>query len=1622
MAAMPVGRPLDTEENPSWVLDAPDTDDIEPPVDTLEQELPFDKLSWQNFERLCLKLAATDGDAESYRLYGTEGQEQGGIDVYVRRKSTTRYATWQSKRHRSFSPSQIETAVAAFLAGEWAAKSDRFVLCVRASLRSAGTVDKIEACAAQLRQREIEFQAFDGEQLSELLRPLPQIVYDFFGLGWVKRFCGDEAARSVAQRLKPTEFRQLKSRLNACYISHFSGVDSSVPSLTTRRQPPLYQRFVVPDLMQQTDIVADEPPPNALQPLPLYDPETGLELPPQEIPQNNNQQRQETARTPLDNWISEANHEIVLGHPGAGKSTLLRFIALDMLSPNPKLLGWRKRFSEFLPVWVSFAFWTGRIAKDNDNCSLIDSIEAWFHRQEEPGIIALAKKAYDDKRLLLLVDGIDEWANETSANTAFGILQSFTERHSIPVIMTSRPHGFRLVTGLDGSWRITEIAPLTTDQQITLAKTWLAHLDSSGEDETRVANRSLAQATSFVAELRRSGAMAQLATIPLLLTGLIALENAQLVLPRNRFLAYADLTKLLVELHPTARSKAALAGAPRHSLNLMMRETALAALAYAIQDREAGASPDSIEVEPAISIVSQSLAQQFGMTAADAMQTARTMLDIGEEDIGILVKKSPREIGFFHRFIQEFLSSKHLLGLRLEQQADIVGNRAADPRWTDVILCLLYQLQRSSEIDSLLAKIESVRGDDATVATCDILLAEATFGEIKKSPQVATRLADNAFNQIELGRWVTVRRSLARHAIEGLASPILRATILEKFRQWFPRWHSYGLVEAFQAMGDWPDDPGMRGILWRGLHDEYYGAAQAAARTIGKRFGGQTDLSDALFALVSAPPTISAAAAAIEALWRGWPHDSRLSRILAEARKSANDLIAIAGIRGRIALGVHDADDFELLTEVAAREDFSSSGLVDEALLAGWTGDARLKSYALREVESEGRSRRVRRLRPDFGLLINGFPGDPEVAKLIALDFGQQYPYCLHERDDLRALAQHFKNDSVVVTALESWAIKHREDDAYMLSHAARVGPTPTFKSALLGCVEKDHLAFWAASALIDLWGTQDAQVQEVLLSAATSPIKQRQNVAHVLPFVMADKADCRRLLLEIIEATDMGIRADFALQGLRHLGINASDRDATDRVLARGYDEERFVVENEAREVISIFHNDPRVAELAKRQLKREFGVIGAVATVFGESAEMRRCVLDAAAPLELNMRLAILDFLAARATEDGDCRTLISSARHEQTGEVAVRASIKLAQSNRESGRVSSDYLAEVQDELEAIGPRMDQRRQGAMGALAVVKRLDLIPSPDGSSGMRGIAFHKFREMLRFVATEWNAIVEELGGEDAALDRFGVSRNDFFEALGNDLSASPAISNYALRLIDNSPNGAPAAAIRLVEHHRPRSGFLRELCLRSLNYKGRTNWDSYSTALAAGEALGRNFPGDSVLEGQLLTIVDANLSDPGAIMALCEGWSRSERFLALRSRFRPTDHGVPIYLRLATVLSDPDRFVGTLQYASDNLHGDLWESPLHWVPAVIRRIKNDDDAYCRMRDILFGQPSSGAKASFPRLMARARTLESDLRDWCRAKSSENLPVGEVGMDLIAGQPRLVSQSMFDLLSGKDI
>jgi hypothetical protein len=166
----------------------PDSDErLPPPVTSAQQELPFDRLSPQRFERLCLALVRREGALEHVQQYGVSGQGQDGIDVYSRAPDGT-YVAYQCKRWQTMRPSEIRKAVTVFLDGAWAGRCAQFVLCTSADLRRTELADAIEEQAERLRSRGIRLVVWDADHLSLLLKDAPDLVREFFGPEWEARF------------------------------------------------------------------------------------------------------------------------------------------------------------------------------------------------------------------------------------------------------------------------------------------------------------------------------------------------------------------------------------------------------------------------------------------------------------------------------------------------------------------------------------------------------------------------------------------------------------------------------------------------------------------------------------------------------------------------------------------------------------------------------------------------------------------------------------------------------------------------------------------------------------------------------------------------------------------------------------------------------------------------------------------------------------------------------------------------------------------------------------------------------------------------------------------------------------------------------------------------------------------------------------------------------------------------------------------------------------------------------------------------------------------------------------------------------------------------------------------
>ena len=148
-------------------------------------------------------------------------------------------------------------------------------------------------------------------------------------------------------------------------------------------------------------------------------------------------------RLSIDSHLPTSDNTMILGEPGSGKITLLRYPVLDLLSTHPKLENITRKWGDLLPIWLPFAFITKNLHRD-ENLNLSDLLCLWFRSNNSESIFDIVKDALDDERLLLVVDGVDEWTNITVAKQAIAKIETQTSLKNAKVIYSSRPYGYRL--------------------------------------------------------------------------------------------------------------------------------------------------------------------------------------------------------------------------------------------------------------------------------------------------------------------------------------------------------------------------------------------------------------------------------------------------------------------------------------------------------------------------------------------------------------------------------------------------------------------------------------------------------------------------------------------------------------------------------------------------------------------------------------------------------------------------------------------------------------------------------------------------------------------------------------------------------------------------------------------------------------------------------------------------------------------------------------------------------------------------------------------------------------------------------------------------------------------------
>ena len=931
-------------------LESPPSGGVAPPVVSLYSVLPCELLTWKNFERLCVRLTRLEAEIEHSQLYGVGGQSQEGIDLYARAFDGS-YSVSQCKRIENLGPSELRKAVTKFLEGSWAKRAKKFVFCTSKGALRTKLAEEREEQTQRLKAEGVEFAVWDCEEISNLLKSQPRLVFDFFGPPWVEVFLGRQALETLGSRLDSSKVNEFRTKLRKFYDFLFAVQDPGIP-VPPR---PGVESISILDRFVSQDVYVDEGMKRAAF--------SGAD---QRLEQAGAQEYGNVARfahqdhdgklknlpakplrtrESMSSWLARSKNSLITGGPGSGKSSLLRYVALEVLTEN---LG-KDRIAvgrgEALPVWLPFGFWTRRIAEEG-SIGVTQCAREWLEFWSQGELWPLVEKALEDERVLLLVDGLDEAANQDAGRAAIQQLQVFIGTHETSVITTSRP---LFNVGVNGAnWQAAELAALSDAQRAEVCSKWFAiRKRMEGGPESSAWGHELFrhQSDAFVEELNGSHDLEQLSRVPLLLLLLMFLRFRNAMLPRDRFQAYAKVVDYLLEEHPAVRRAAASQIGPQGvTLQDVDVRSILARVAFEIQvDTPEGVIPlDSLH-----GLVGRFLNDSDGLNLdlgnAELRLYGAEFIRHVRDSSGILLSQGTDTVGFLHRALQEYLAALHIASWPLAAISQLFVKYGPQLAWREVILNVLSQLNRPDEVGQLLKSLKASVGDSVQEFYARELVTEAACTDMRCPADLARQLVTDAVRHVEDHDWLSHRRRLVRHLMVGLNIPrtkeILRGALkrwIFRSGTWRPAW--------YDALSSWEKREDVLGALITSLNDEEFEVQRAAAKALGVVGRGDGPTGDRVAKIAGNAIDVSHSAAALRALSLGWPDHEKLPGLLKNATQSRSRWLRLTGTTASVRLGHRDIDLFTSLVEDASGDPLNRpyqwTEEIAECLSLGWKGSA----------------------------------------------------------------------------------------------------------------------------------------------------------------------------------------------------------------------------------------------------------------------------------------------------------------------------------------------------------------------------------------------------------------------------------------------------------------------------------------------------------------------------------------------------------------------------------------------------------------------------------------------------------------------------------------------------------
>ncbi len=437
----------------------------------------------------------------------------------------------------------------------------------------------------------------------------------------------------------------------------------------------------------------------------------------------------------LADLVPRHDRLLIEGQPGAGKTTFLRLaactLARDLLGePCPDGGPWRLAHlglhddAPKIPVLLRLADLAAFLGADDaprlrhdGRVWLLDLLARSCDEDDHPVAAEHWRKLFEGGEALLLLDGLDEAAEESVRRRVFEIVRDAARRWPCPMVITSRPIDTAPLEEM--GFHSATIEPFGDRQIRTFIDRWVAALHAV--EDTAHGGEAGRYRESLTAAIVGRSRVKRLAANPVMLTCLCVVHWNEGQLPEARSRVYRSVLRWLIVARGGLRQAEGFSdlfawqGFARLALTMMGTEMmATGCGKQAVLDLEAGA----VAVAPL-------LARERPELDAEGLRLeARRWLSFECLGSGIVEEVGGRRLRFWHLTFQEYLAAQQLAwrGDGEDPEQDwwpVVSERLDDAQWRETIELLPGCLLEGGvgTVDRLLRRVLALRAEDPDLAT-----------------------------------------------------------------------------------------------------------------------------------------------------------------------------------------------------------------------------------------------------------------------------------------------------------------------------------------------------------------------------------------------------------------------------------------------------------------------------------------------------------------------------------------------------------------------------------------------------------------------------------------------------------------------------------------------------------------------------------------------------------------------------------------------------------------------------------------------------------------------------------------------------------------------------------------